>query len=198
MKQQINLYLPEFKVKKDPLTVLVMAQVLGVMIAIMMVVSSYELFTRGQLDTELADLRATLAEESRKTAELDAILSRRSQSVELSNRLERAEAVLTSSQQVRDFLSGAKLGNVSGFSEYFKDLSRAAIDGLSISEFTFTDGGESATLSGQVADSAMVPRYVANFENGNSPLKTKHFNPSISRPDVEARYFDFVLSTNSE
>ena len=97
-----------------------------------------------------------------------------------------------------ELLSGAKPGNVSGFSEYFEDLSRAAIDGLSISEFTFNDGGESATLSGLVADSAMVPRDVANIENGNSPLKTKHFNPSISRPDVEARYFDFVLSTNSE
>ena len=198
MNQQINLYLPEFKVEKDPLTVLAMVQVLAVTVAIMIVVSSYELFTRWQLDTELADLRATLAEETRKTAELDAILSRRSQNVVLSNRLDRAEAVLASSQQVRDFLSGAKLGNVLGFSEYFKDLSRAAIDGLSISEFTFTDGGESATLSGRVADSAMVPRYVANFENGNSPLKTQHFNPSISRPDVEARYFDFVLSTSSE
>ena len=198
MKQQINLYLPEFKVEKDPLTVLVMAQVLAVVLAIMIVVSSYEVFTRWQLGTELADLRITLAEETRKTAALDAELSRRSQNVELSNRLERAEAVLASSQRVRDFLSGAKLGNVSGFSEYFKDLSRAAMDGLSISEFTFTDGGETVTLSGKVADSAMVPRYVANFENGNSPLKTKHFNPSISRPDVEAPFFDFVLSTTSE
>jgi hypothetical protein len=198
MKQQINLYLPEFKVEKDPLTVLVMAQVLAVMLAIMIVVSSYEAFTRWQLGTELADLRVTLAEETRNTAALDAELSRRSQNVELSNRLDRAEAVLASSQQVRDFLSGAKLGNVSGFSEYFKDLSRAAIDGLSISEFTFTDGGETATLSGRVADSAMVPRYVANFEDGISPLKTKHFNPSISRPDVEIPFFDFVLSTTSE
>ncbi len=198
MKQQINLYLPEFKVEKDPLTVLVMAQILGVVLAIMIVVSSYEGFTRWQLGAELAELRITLAEETRNTAALDAELSRRSQNVELSSRLDRAEAVLASSQQVRDFLSGAKLGNVSGFSEYFKDLSRAAIDGLSISEFTFTDGGETATLSGRVADSAMVPRYVANLENGNSPLKTKHFNPSISRPDVEARYFDFVLSTSSE
>jgi len=198
MKQQINLYLPEFKVEKDPLTVLVMAQVLAVMVSIMIVVSSYEALTRWQLGTELANLRVTLAEETRNTAALDAELSRRSQNVELSNRLDRAEAVLASSQQVRDFLSGAKLGNVSGFSEYFKDLSRAAIDGLSISEFAFTDGGETATLSGKVADSAMVPRYVANFENGNSPLKTKHFNPSISRPDVEAPIFDFVLSTTSE
>ena len=127
MKQQINLYLPEFKVEKDPLTVLVMAQVLAVMLAIMIVVSSYEAFTRWQLGTELADLRVTLAEETRNTAALDAELSRRSQNVELSNRLDRAEAVLASSQQVRDFLSGVKLGNVSGFSEYFKDLSRAAV-----------------------------------------------------------------------
>ena len=198
MKQQVNLYLPEFRVVKDPLTELVMAQILGVAVVIMVLISTYDVITRWRLDTELAELRATLAEETRKTAELDAILTRRSQNVELSNRLDRAEAVLASSQQVRDFLSGTKLGNVIGFSEYFKDLSRASINGLSLSEFTLADGGEIATLSGQVADSAMVPRYVANLENGSSPLKTKHFNPSISRPDVEARLFNFVLSTASE
>jgi hypothetical protein len=161
-------------------------------------VSAYEYFSRWQLNGELVDLQASLAEETKKTSELDGILARRVQSNELSVRLESAEALLDASQSIRDFLSQSKLGNVTGFSEYFKDLSRASLDGLSISEFTFTNGGESASLSGQVADSAMVPRYVSNIENGNSSLKEKHFSPSISKASADAQLFSFSLSTASE
>jgi hypothetical protein len=198
MKQQINLYLPEFRVEKDPITALLMAQVLGATFAVMVLVSAYEYFSRWQLNGELVGLQASLAEETKKTSELDGILARRVQSNELSVRLESAEALLDASQSIRDFLSQSKLGNMTGFSEFFKDLSRASLDGLSISEFTFTNGGESASLSGQVADSAMVPRYVSNIENGNSSLKEKHFSPSISKASADAQLFSFSLSTASE
>lgn len=67
MKQQINLYLPEFKVKKDPLTALLMAQVLGGVVAVMVLVSAWDMITRWRLNSELTDLRATLVEETRTT-----------------------------------------------------------------------------------------------------------------------------------
>ena len=95
-------------------------------------------------------------------------------------------------------MSETNLGNVDGFSEHFKDLSRASIDGLSTTAFQFTDGGEQATMSGQVRDSALVPRYVQNIESGQSPLRNKTFSPSISRAEVESQIFTFELSTTSE
>lgn len=198
MKQQINLYLPEFRIVKDPVTVLLMSQILGATLAIMVLISAYEYFSRWQVSGELVELQASLTEETKKTSELEGILAGRSQNNELSARLDNAEALLDASQSIRDFLSQSKLGNVTGFSEYFKDLSRATLDGLSISEFTFTNGGDAVSLSGQVADSAMVPRYVSNIENGESSLKGKHFSPSISRVSAEAQLFNFSLSTASE
>lgn len=195
MKQQINLYLPEFKVKKDALTALVLAQVLGSVIVVMVLISSYDFFTRWQLGRELADLQATLQEETRKTNELDGQLAGRSQDAELAELLEFAEARLDSDRQVRDFLSETKLGNEAGFSEYFKDLSRASIEGLSLTEFSITSGGDRVNLIGQVVESAMVPRYVRNLEQSNSPIRNQHFGTTIALAD---QYYSFALSTSNE
>lgn len=195
MKQQINLYLPEFKVKKDAFTAVVMAQVLGAVIVVMALISSYDFFTRWQLGRELVELQATLQEETARTNELDGQLAGRSQDAELAELLESAEVRLDSDRQVRDFLSETKLGNEVGFSEYFKDLSRASFEGLSLTEFSITSGGDRLNLIGQVVESAMVPRYVRNLEQSNSPIRNQHFGTTIALAD---QYYSFALSTSNE
>ncbi len=193
MNQQINLFLPEFRVQKDPLTAARMGQILGGLAAVLLLVSAYDFFNQWQLGNRLEQLQASLVEEAAKTDELDEILARRSENTALTARLEQAELRLESSRQIRDFLSQTALGNVDGFSEYFKDLSRASMEGLSISEFTISEGGRSVQLTGQVFDSAMVPRYVSNIENGQSPLRLMRFSPSISKANVTDRFFSFQL-----
>lgn len=198
MRQQVNLYLPEFKVKKDPLTALLMGQMLGAMLVICVLVSAYDLFTRWRLNSEIAEIREVLVAETSRTTDLDDLLAQRSQNSDLTTRLNRAEARLDSSRQIRNFLSETSLGNVNGFSEYFKDLSRASINGLSIAEFEISAGGRDVSLTGQVADTAMVPRYVDNMTQGQSPISEMHFSPTISRTDVSSQYFNFVLSTTND
>ena len=198
MQQQINLYLDEFRVDKDPISAGLIGNTLAAVLVVMLTIASWDLNEQRLLGNELAALRETLAEETRKTEELDEQLTRRSQNTELTDRLTEAEARYAAGLQIREFLSETNLGNVDGFSGYFKDLSRASIDGLSITAFQFTDGGEQATMSGQVRDSAIVPRYVQNIESGQSPLRNKTFSPSISRAEVESQIFTFELSTTSE
>ncbi|MCG8414774.1 MAG: hypothetical protein MI746_11205 [Pseudomonadales bacterium] len=198
MQQQINLYLPEFQIKKDPVTALLMGQVLGGVLGVMVLVSAFNSFIQWRLSSELEALQVTLQEETRRTDQLDEELARRSQNTELTNRLEQAEARLEARIQIRDFLGQTQLGNVAGFSEYFKDLSRARIDGLSISEFELRNGGDSVRIVGQTLDSATVPRYVDNIERGQSPLRNKQYSPSIGRNSVNEQVFDFELLTQSE
>jgi hypothetical protein len=198
MKQQVNLYLSEFRVKKDSLTPLMMGQVLAGIAITMVAVTALNYFMRWQVSTELADLQEVLIEETRKTNLLDSELARRSQSTDLSSRLDRAEANLSSSRQIAEFLSETKLGNVNGFSEYFKDLSRASAAGIALSKFEFSEGGEEVVISGKVVDSALVPLYVNNIKQGKSPLKYSRFSPSISRDGVGGQLFLFELSNKSE
>lgn len=198
MNQQINLYLPEFRIKKDKLTAVLMGQVAGAVIGIMLLVSAVDYFRAWSLSAEADSLRAALQQETQRTNQLDEQLARRSQNVELTQRLELAELRLESSIQIRDFLSETQLGNVDGFSEYFKDLSRAAFDGISVTEFAFANGGRQVRMSGQALDSAMVPRYVDNIEMGKSPLRLQRFSPSIRRDSSNDQIFQFELVTNGE
>lgn len=198
MNQRINLYLPEFRVKKDALTAVIMGQVLGGVLALMLLLSAYDAYVRWNLQNELAGLQEVLQVETQKTSELDEVLARRSQNNALTERLDQAEAQLESSRQIQNFLSETKLGNVAGFSEYFKDISRASIEGLSVTEFEIREGGEIVTLSGQVVDSVMVPRYVSKLEASNSAIRDQLFSPRISRSDSTSSLFDFVLSTSNE
>jgi hypothetical protein len=198
MNQQINLYLSEFRTQKDPLTALVMGQILGSILVVMLLVTSYDAFTQWSLGRDLVGFNETLQEETQKTSELDEVLARRSQNNILTDRLDQAEAQLQSSRQIRSFLGRTKLGNVVGFSEYFKDISRASISGLSVTEFAFLNGGEQVRLAGNVLDSVMVPRFVSRLENSNSSIRDLLFSPSISRSGADNQFFEFELSTSNE
>lgn len=198
MSQQINLYLSEFRVKKDLLTTVVTGQILGAIVAAMVLVTLFEMYIEWNLNGELASLSATLQEETRKTNELDQVLARRSQNSLLTDRLDQAEAQLDSSRQIRIFLSQTKLGNVVGFSEHFKDISRASINGLSVTEFAFENGGEKVRLAGNALDSVMVPHYVSRLEGSNSSIRDLLFSPRISKSGAGGQFFEFELSTVNE
>ena len=117
MQQQINLYLPEFRIKKDPVTALLMGQVLAGVIGVMVLVAGFNLFTQWRLGNELTTLQAELEEETQRTDQLDEQLARRSQNTALTQRLDDAEERLEASIQIRNFHSETKLGQIEGLSE---------------------------------------------------------------------------------
>ena len=198
MNQQINLYLPEFRVKKDALSALVMGQILGSIVAVMVVVTSVDIYTQWGLRGESAKLNGILQQETEKSSELSEVLLRRSQNAVLIDRLDQAEAQLETSREIRSFLSQEISGQAVGFSEHFKDISRASINGLSVSEFSIGKGGEVVKLSGDVLSSALVPRYVSRLEDSNSLIRSLQFSPRIYRSDAGSKFFEFELSSSNE
>ena len=198
MNQQINLYLPEFRVKKDALSALVMGQILGSIVAVMVVVTSVDIYTQWGLRGESAKLNGILQQETEKSSELSEVLLRRSQNAVLIDRLDQAEAQLETSREIRSFLSQEISGQAVGFSEHFKDISRASMSGLSVSEFSIGKGGEVVKLSGDVLSSALVPRYVSRLEDSNSLIRSLQFSPRIYRSDAGSKFFEFELSSSNE
>jgi len=198
MNQQINLYLHEFRIEKDKFTLNRMALMLGGLTVVLVLVTIFNFYTQLSLNGELSDLEALLIEETRKTRDLDELLARRSGNTTLADRLARAEDELDSRRQIASFLNTTKLGNVVGFSEFFKDISRASVEGLSISSFTFAQGGESVEITGQVVDAGRVPQFVTNLPLGQSPLRYMRFNTSASRVETGGQTLSFRLTSNYE
>ena len=196
MKQQVNLYLSEFRIKRDNLTVVLMLQILGIALALIAVLSATDYWRSFRLNSQLVALRDELAVETQKTREIDSILARRSQDANLTERLSIAEDVLNASRQIRNFFDSRSGGNIDGFSEYLKDLSRAAVEGLWITEFSLTGGGSNVLLKGFATDSAMIPTYVARLGEGQSPLVNRHFSFSTSRSGDGEQLYNFELNTS--
>ncbi|MFM1897488.1 MAG: hypothetical protein RLZZ385_2562 [Pseudomonadota bacterium] len=197
MKQQVNLYLPEFRIKRDKLTVVVMLQSLGAFMGVLLVLGGWELWTNFALAQEMQDLQGELTVETQRTAEIDQILARRSQDRNLEQQLERAEQNLLASRQMRDVLGETGLGNTDGFSESFKDLSRASLEGLWLTEISLSNGGQAVNLKGFTVDSSLVPMFVARLAEGNSSLTSKQFSVSTVRSSdsVDALYAFELRST---
>ena len=175
-----------------------MALMLGGLTVVLVLVTIFNFYTQLSLNGELSDLEALLIEETRKTRDLDELLARRSGNTTLADRLARAEDELDSRRQIASFLNTTKLGNVVGFSEFFKDISRASVEGLSISSFTFAQGGESVEITGQVVDAGRVPQFVTNLPLGQSPLRYMRFNTSASRVETGGQTLSFRLTSNYE
>lgn len=176
MIQQVNLFLPEFQPRNELISgirVLQLAVVVLIIMAIMTVTNN--LRTRS-LRMELQTAQAQLARQTAITEELQQNLARRSSDPSLVQEMNDREQRIAESREMLDFLRGSNLGNISGFSEYVKDLSRATFDGMWLTEFNLLNGGQHVYLKGIAQKSAMVPDFINRLAGGYSPLSERDFS----------------------
>jgi hypothetical protein len=168
MTQQINLYLPEFRRKKDPLGFDNM--VLGTMglVAILALVTLFEFWNSYQLSSELEQQRTNLNQLVAETDILIRNFGSQSEDPALSNRAQVLNEEVNGKQTLQRFLSGRDIGSTDGFSEYLADLSRYHLGGLRLTDVTLTNGGNQVQLQGEVLDSYLVPQYFQSLRQGRS------------------------------
>ncbi|MES3007224.1 MAG: hypothetical protein V4751_05580 [Pseudomonadota bacterium] len=176
MNQQINLFLPEFRPQNDWLTGNRVLQVSAVVLLIIVATTVSNLVQRSGLRSELASATDALEQLTDRTNELQQEVARRGSDPELARELEQREQRLAESQELLSFLSETNLGNIDGFSEHIKDLSRASFDGLWLTQFNMTAGGESVYIKGLTHQSAMVPNFIGRLADGKSPLRERNFS----------------------
>jgi hypothetical protein len=176
MNQQINLFLPEFRPQNDWLTGIRVLQVSAVVLLIIVATTVGNFLQRSDLSNELARVTGALEQITTSTNELQQAVARRGSDPELARELEQREQRLAESRELLSFLRETNLGNFDGFSEHIKDLSRASFDGLWLTEFNMTEGGESVYIKGLAHQSNMVPRFISRLLDGKSPLRQRSFS----------------------
>lgn len=185
MKQEINLYLPEFRPQHEWLTASRLLQASVALVAILALLSAYDFWRLSSLEQELAGLRGTLDSETRRAERLEASVSDGA-SEQLVQEVESREQRLARGRELLTFLQELSLGNINGFSEHLKDLARASFDGLWLEEIRLQNGGGSVYLQGMAEQTAMVPDYVGRLGNGRSDLSTRYFTRLLgARQEVD-------------
>lgn len=176
MRQQVNLYLPEFRPSREWLNA---TRVLWLVLAaalIMAAVSGYDYWRLTRLQDQQATLQSGLDELARETEELERRVAEAMSNEQLQQELETRQARLQRTRNLLDFLEDTRLGGTEGFSAIMKDLSRASFQGLWLTDVHIAQGGEVVTLQGVARQSAMVPGFIGRLGNGESTLSQRRFN----------------------
>lgn len=210
MSQYINLLGPAFRKQRQVLTLNRAALLVGFTLFLMLIVQAYESHRVGGLGEELASAQGLLKAQNAYTSRLKGDGAQQGNTV-LDNEIQRLEADLKSARDSMGVLEGGVLGNREGFARYMQAFSRQAIDGLWLTGFSISGGGD-VTIQGRVVKPELVPTYIQRL-NGEPSLKGRAFSAlELHRPaprsgDVEPgkdaapekaealRFLEFALAT---
>ena len=205
MKQSVNLYLPEFRKRKEWLTSSRMLLIFSAAIGLLVFASGVEIWRYVGKKEELADIQSQHTALVAATENLRSSFGTQLPDEKLQGQIKQLEQALQNKQAILKFMDGKDFGNASGFSEYLADLSRYYMQGLSLTEIKLTEGGRSVTLSGQVTKADVVPLYLQSLSKGKS-YTGKNFrtlqinqgkNPTgTAKAGIDPRAWLFTVSTN--
>jgi len=180
MSQYINLLGPAFRKQRLVLTLNRAALLAGCTLALMLVVHAYEAHRVEGLGEELASAQGLLKAQNAYTSRLKGDGAQQGNTV-LDNEIQRLEADLKSARDSMGVMEGGALGNREGFARYMQAFSRQAIDGLWLTGFSVSGGGD-VSIQGRVTRPELVPAYIQRL-NGESALKGRAFSAlELNRP----------------
>ncbi|MDR3390925.1 MAG: PilN domain-containing protein [Sulfuriferula sp.] len=165
MSQQINLCNPLFRKQEKYFSAITMAQALGLILLGCLLFYGYLLYqTRGLVKqtVQMTQIRDTT---QHQMTVLATSLAARKPDPSLTAAVARAEHEVQARQIILDLLSQGELGNQSGFSDYFKALSRQTVNGLWLTGFDVTGNGTDITISGRALQAESIPVLIRRLKD---------------------------------
>lgn len=174
MTQQINLFNPVLRTKRDLLT----ARNAAVACAIVLVaLASFVIFAAqraDQLASEARDIEARLKNDQSQFAALSKQLAELKPDARLAKDLAQAEQMLAVRKEIIGTLQSGAIGKTEGFSECMRAFARQSVNGLWLTGFTISAGGSEMEIRGRTVSPESVPAYIRRL-NGEKALNGRSF-----------------------
>jgi hypothetical protein len=199
MTQQVNLYLPEFRPRRDWLQP---GRMLGLMLALVLLlglVAAYQYWHRYTVQEALAAMQLEADQQARVTEQIESSLAGRATDQRLLTEISARETSLAQLNGTLSTLRAMGDGNLTGFSEHLKNLSLASFEGLWLTDIIISAGGRHARLQGLALESYMVPNFVDRLSAGWTASEGWRFTRlsgemAVDDPVVPGSY-RFILET---
>lgn len=191
--QQINLYQDEFRTPKDPISAVLIGQIIAGSLAVVIAVAAVTGLIGWRAAVAAQGVKGEVAALTDQSRSLAAELRARDQGAFFAESVQHAERQLASSETIRAFLGQLQRHENESFSIIFKDLARTTVSGLRLTVFEFSAGGEVVELTGEALSSDLVPRFVKGLEQSESGLSERAFSSRILQNESEV--YRFELST---
>lgn len=198
MSQQINLFNPALRPKKDWLTLSNVVLAAALMLAALMVVGSWGRYKEGlelaRFKSQEAQLKATQAQ----LVELASLQANRRTDPLLEKEVADKKLLINQKQQVLALLEDGEVGNRAGFAMFMTALARQTPEGVWLTGFDIQSGGKSIRLQGGLINEPALPLFVQHL-NQEPEFKGRHFAalqvspvPPVAAPQAGTDERDFL------
>ena len=168
MSQQINLFNPAFEKQKQVLAAATMAQGLLLILAMGAGLAWYGARQVTVLESAAAQSKAQLAVREARRAKVLADYPVRAKDPALGQALAQAEADRTALLAAQKTLEGGDLGNIHGYSAYFRAFANRKVEGLWLTGASIAGADSQIGLQGRALHPALVPAYISAL--GKDPV----------------------------
>jgi Tfp pilus assembly protein PilN len=164
VSQQINLYNPIFLKQKKYFSALTMLQSLGLILigcALLVIYANIQLAHR---TSEAAASATQLLKTKAQLVTVTTEFRPHQANVALDEDIKKAQTDISAVQHVFDMLQSGTIGNVKGYSGYFRAFARQIVDGLWLTGIDVHAGGREINLQGRALSPELVPVYLARLK----------------------------------
>lgn len=184
MTQQINLLNLELRKKRDLLTAKPLAIAVGLVLVLLMTVSTLVGQQAAALQSEADKRAAELKASQDRLLEMGKSMSDLKPNPELLDELSNSRAMLNLREEVIGALEGKDLHGNQGFAEFLRGFARQVPNGLWLSGFNLHTAGEEMEIRGNMLNSTALPEYIRRL-NSEKAFQGRSFSSLvIQRPGV--------------
>jgi hypothetical protein len=205
MTQNINLFNPAFRKQRQLLSFATLVKCLGLVVLVLFAFQFYLQQQVSGLTRDLRSVQALLKDERDRAAQLTGQAAARKPDAQIEADIAKLEVELRQAQEAVGALKGGAFGNRQGFADYLRAFSRQSVDGLWLTAFTITGGGE-LEIRGRVLRPDLVPNYIQRLNREKVFAGRSFAQFEMSRPEAEPaakagkdarapRFLEFSLAT---
>lgn len=197
MKQQINLYQPIFRKRKEFFSAIAMLQLTIAALLLFGGFSGYSLHQLQQLEEQLATSKNNVTKMQVVVAELETERMPKTASKLLQSEVKRVSDELARRTRIVELLSKGTFANTSGFSSHFEALARQHVNGAWLTKITIEMGGAFINLQGVTHAPELVPIYLQRLLQEEVFADTSFNRMELNRSPENADEILFTVSTDS-
>lgn len=199
MRQQINLFDPEFERKAKPFSARTMVACLALFGVVVLLQYGYAVQQVRGLERTLRETDQQLAVQRQQMVRVSGEMAAASGGQALTDELARMEARLTARRELLASITSGVSASVEGYSPLMSALARRGVRGLWLTGFTASDTGAVA-IRGRVLDAAVVPSYLGGLNaeeafRGRSLAELRIAAPAET-PTSGGRALDFTIGVS--
>lgn len=197
MLQQVNLYQPMFRRQEKKFSAKKLLAVFVGSTLLFTAVYGYVRWDVYKLESQMADLQRQYEIETRRVEELNKQFPLKRSS----ERIEKELASLRTESEAKKKLitllrDRSSLGNSKGFSAHMEGIARQRVDGLWLTAFEVTQGGNHIGIQGSSLQAELVPQFIQNLSAEEAFTGAEFRVFRMARNEKQRAAIDFELMTS--